>query len=394
MSNRIGVGGRWPMGLMLWTALAAIGCGGGTGPAGPPPPPPPQEPPPPPPPVPGQLVAVSTTNQTITVGQTVTVIVRLTSTAGIGIPGTVVTFAVAAGGGSLNPISATTDGGGQATTTWTIGTTAGPNTLTATAINIPPLTFNATGEPGPAASLQVAAGNNQSVRVGSPVPIAPAVQAVDQFQNPVAAVPVIFAVTAGGGTVVDAAPITNTQGVAAAGAWVLGLFSADHRLTATAPNLAPVTFTATGLSGWTVTKDTRLTLLSRFAEEGTLFGGGPSWASTFLQVPPLLGISCDLTNQLIWVSVFNANMITQSGVVTWAFDNGPTQVGIWIEGSSFDLLLHPGPQSSTRLFVATLALTRQFLFTFRDFRGGVLFAPLFDVRGLALVLPEVTAACP
>jgi hypothetical protein len=41
-----------------------------------------------------------------------------------------------------------------------------------------------------------------------------------------------------------------------------------------------------------------------------------------------------------------------------------------------------------------MALSQAFTFTFRDFRGGVLFAPVFDVRGLALELPRVLTLCP
>ena len=66
------------------------------------------------------------------------------------VPGVVVTFAVATGGGSVTSATATTDAAGLASVgSWTLGGTAGANTLTATAadpgITGNPVTFTATG---------------------------------------------------------------------------------------------------------------------------------------------------------------------------------------------------------------------------------------------------------
>jgi hypothetical protein len=97
----------------------------------------------------------------------------------------------------------------------------------------------------------------------------------------------------------------------------------------------------------------------------------------------------------VLLSVFHLNLITQSGLITFAFNNDVLQAANWDELSpDFAILFHPGPQSATRNFVAIMALSQQFTFTFRDFRGGVLFAPVFDVRGLALELPRVLTLCP
>ena len=71
------------------------------------------------------------------------------------VSGVSVTFAVATGGGSLgSPTTVTTNASGIATSpTWTLGATAGSNTLTATATGLTgsPLTFTATGTVGVAA---------------------------------------------------------------------------------------------------------------------------------------------------------------------------------------------------------------------------------------------------
>jgi hypothetical protein len=306
-----------------------------------------------------------------------------------------VAFTVQAGGGSVTAGTVATDAQGQAGTTWTIGTTAGANTLRAAVGSVTPLDFTATGTPGPPATMAIQAGNNQSARVGDSVPVVPEVLLRDQFQNPVANVPVAFAVLAGGGVVTGATPVTNAQGVARVGGWTLGLFSANHQLGASAAGLAPVMFSATGLSGWTFTNSSGFAIAGRQAEPGSLFGDGPSWANTLLGSAPLLSVACSAATGNVLLSVFHLNLITQSGLITFAFNNDVLQAANWDELSpDFDILFHPGPQSATRNFVVVMALSQAFTFTFRDFRGGVLFAPVFDVRGLALELPRVLTLCP
>src|SRR5205823_6685931 len=67
-----------------------------------------------------------------------------------------VTFAVASGSGSITGASQTTNASGIATVgSWTLGTTAGTNTLTATSNGLKgsPVTFTATGTAGSAGSI-------------------------------------------------------------------------------------------------------------------------------------------------------------------------------------------------------------------------------------------------
>jgi hypothetical protein len=75
------------------------------------------------------------------------------------VEGIAVTFAVASGGGSVTGASATTNASGIAMVgSWTLGTTAGENTLTATSTGLTgsPLTFTATGTAtAPSGPLQV-----------------------------------------------------------------------------------------------------------------------------------------------------------------------------------------------------------------------------------------------
>ena len=67
------------------------------------------------------------------------------------VPGVSVTFAVASGGGSATGLSATTNAAGIATVgSWTLGASAGANTLTASSgtLSGSPVTFTATGTAG------------------------------------------------------------------------------------------------------------------------------------------------------------------------------------------------------------------------------------------------------
>src|SRR5256886_4826519 len=76
------------------------------------------------------------------------------------VAGVGVTFAPGTGGGSVTPTSPVTTGadGVAAVTAWTLGPTAGPNTLTAASGSLAgsPVTFKATGTAGSATRLAIA----------------------------------------------------------------------------------------------------------------------------------------------------------------------------------------------------------------------------------------------
>ena len=72
---------------------------------------------------------------------------------GAAIAGAVVTFSVTAGGGTLSAATATTDANGQAVTRLTLGSDAGTNTVSATVEGLEPVTFTATAQESPFASL-------------------------------------------------------------------------------------------------------------------------------------------------------------------------------------------------------------------------------------------------
>ena len=193
-------------------------------------------------------------NQHATAGSAVAIVpsVKVTDSRGNGIVGIPVTFAVVSGGGSITGASAMTDASGAAAVgSWTLGTAAGPNSLTASSGSLigSPVTFNATGTAGSARSITIVAGNTQTAVAGSSVATAPSVKLTDLNGNAVAGVTVTFVVGTGGGSVTGAAATSNASGVATVGSWKLGTKAGANTLIASSGSLSTVTFTATGVAG-------------------------------------------------------------------------------------------------------------------------------------------------
>ena len=203
-----------------------------------------------------QMAIHAGNNQTATVGTAVpvapAVIVR--DVYNNPVSGVSVNFAVASGAGSVTQASATTDASGIASPgSWTLGTTAGTNTLTATSTGLSgsPLTFTATGQAGAATQMAIHAGNNQTATVATAVPVVPAVIVRDVYNNPVAGVSVNFAVASGAGSITGASATTDAAGIASPGSWTLGTTAGTNTLTATITGTNPAisrTFTAEAIS--------------------------------------------------------------------------------------------------------------------------------------------------
>jgi hypothetical protein len=204
--------------------------------------------------VPANVTAQSGTPAQAPVGSAVTTrpSVRVTDQYGNPVPNATVTFGVTSGGGTATQTTVTTGQDGIATVgSWTLGTTAGANTMTATVTGLTPVTFTVTGTPLGPAVITVADGNNQTALAGTAVPVAPSVVVRDQHNNPVPNVTVTFSPVAGGGTVTGATQTTNAAGVATVGSWTLGS-PGPNVLRATVAGIAPVDITATAIDPCTV----------------------------------------------------------------------------------------------------------------------------------------------
>jgi hypothetical protein len=160
------------------------------------------------------------------------------------VPGEAVTFAIAAGGGSVGGAAQVTNAEGVATVgSWTLGTAVGANTLTATVAQLEPVTFAVAGVAGAPALVEAHSEVEQTAVIDENVPITPAVRVTDAHGNPVAGVSVLFRIETGGGGLGGAAQVTGDDGIAQVGGWIAGVVG-PNTLSATVAGLSPVTFTA------------------------------------------------------------------------------------------------------------------------------------------------------
>ncbi len=171
--------------------------------------------------------------------------------------GVSVTFAVTSGGGTATGLTATTGSNGIATVgSWTLGTHAGANTMTATAAaDNSPITFTATGIAGTATVMQPNSPTTQSAAPGATVSSPPSVILKDAYNNPVSGAAVTFTAASGSGTVTGGSQTTDTNGIATLTSWVLGTTAGTNTVTATSGTLTQ-DFTATSTGSTTASIST------------------------------------------------------------------------------------------------------------------------------------------
>jgi hypothetical protein len=134
-----------------------------------------------------------------------------------------VLFTVASGGGTVSPTIpvATSSSGSAAVTSWTLGPTAGPNTLTATATGLAgsPVTFTDSGSVGgpsgvrsmisaSPATIVASSGTSQSTITQSTI----TVTVLDTNSTPVSGASVTLAATGSGNTLTQPVGLTNASG--------------------------------------------------------------------------------------------------------------------------------------------------------------------------------------
>ena len=194
---------------------------------------------------PDQLSKASPDNLTAAPGAVVTPppAVRLVDRFGNPIVAATIDFAVGPTGGSVGAATAQTDATGVArVTSWTLGTTIGEYTLTATApgtVANSPQVFRANAAPpaGPPTTMSAAWTQPTGLIVGQPVPqnARPRVQITDANGVGVANVTIAFALGVASGTVTGTTQTTDAGGFATLGGWTLGTLAGTQYLFANAP---------------------------------------------------------------------------------------------------------------------------------------------------------------
>lgn len=186
-------------------------------------------------------------NQSATVGTVlpVALVVEVQDRFGNGVPGLSVRF-VPSAGGTVERTDAVTDSLGRASPgRWTLGTTAGVQTLLVQGEGFAS-TVMATARPDAPTSLTLEAGDGQSAPAGLPVDVAPTVRVRDRYGNGVPNVVVTFRPDSG--RVAQPTALTDDQGRASAGVWSLGPNTGVQTVVAEATGLGSVRFTATATS--------------------------------------------------------------------------------------------------------------------------------------------------
>jgi len=208
------------------------------------------------------MTVVTGANQSAAAGVAVSVppSVLVRDYAGSPVTGTVVTFSVTSGSGSIVGGVVTTDASGIATLgSWTLGS-LGPNTLTASAGSAN-VVVRATATAAPS-FMQVISGDGQ-VQTGAssagPVRngqfIAPVqVEVYDASENPIRNVAVTFSIASGGGSFLGQSSLsvlTDSAGIAST-FWTAGLPPGLQTATATVSGLSPKTITGISTTGVTL----------------------------------------------------------------------------------------------------------------------------------------------
>ena len=145
--------------------------------------------------------------------------------------------------GTLSATTATTDANGRATTTLTLGSQPGRNTVTARVARLNPVSFVAAGQAIPQ-SLTKLSGDGQQGAPGASLAQPFVVSVLDQNAAAFPGATVTFAVTGGGGSLSTTTATTDANGRAAS-TLTLGSQPGANTVTVSVAGLDPVTFTAT-----------------------------------------------------------------------------------------------------------------------------------------------------
>jgi hypothetical protein len=131
-----------------------------------------------------------------------------------GVAGITVTF-TANKGAVPNPASVVTDANGMARTMLQLPTTVGTITVTGSATGFKNISYVEYSVAGPAATIAVTGGNNQTAKAGTQLPTALTILVTDQYGNPVSGNSVMFSDGGAGGTFSGPNPaVTGTGGMA------------------------------------------------------------------------------------------------------------------------------------------------------------------------------------
>ena len=172
-------------------------------------------------------------------------VVRVLDQNGDPFSGAEVTFSASPSGGRFSDETVTTGANGQARTRFTLGSTAGDYTITASVTGLTAATFTATAnEVLVATTLQIVSGNNQTDTEGETLANPLIVRVLDQNRDALSGVEVSFAVSPNDATLSTETTITGANGRAQT-TLTLGNTIGTYTVTVSVAGLDTVSFTAT-----------------------------------------------------------------------------------------------------------------------------------------------------
>lgn len=219
------------------------------------------------------------------------------------------------GGTSTGLIRATVDSASGVYTANFVGQVAGTATTVGAVLNgdtittaLPTVTVNT----AIAARVTVIAGTGQTMPPGATVPVPPTVRVDDGFGNPIAGETVLFSVPSGSDLIVDSVQISDAQGQATLGKWVLGALAGSHQVQAAIAADTQVVVATAALP----------TLQNSFQLTDSLLGERPR------------SVAHDPITNRVYVANFGSNSVsvldgtTRKSLAEIPVGNGPTDVDV------------------------------------------------------------------
>jgi len=305
-----GVKTPWARLVYLLPALAVVACGGDD------------------PQVPTTIAAPGSTNLTGTVGSALSTVptVSIKDQKGRALAGIWVRWTASAGKAG-NDSSQTDAAGSASALSWTLGTTAGTQTLSASANGLGSLTFSADAKAGPVRVLtqQTPA---LTAPVNSQLTTPPSIRAADQYGNAVANVAIVFAVNTGAGSISGPQQTTNAAGIATVGSWKLGTLAGSQTLRADVienGSFTIVTAIATSAAAF------EIVLIDAGAPTGST--GKRLCTSPVIAIRDVYGNGVGQV-PVTFVPAAGSGAVTGGGSVVTANNNGYATVSAWTLGAT------------------------------------------------------------
>ncbi|MEO5815218.1 MAG: Ig-like domain-containing protein [Gemmatimonadaceae bacterium] len=310
---------------------------------------------------PAAIVINAGNGQVVAAGTTVPIppSVRVNDGSGNPLSGLTVTFAAVFGGGTVTGATAVTNASGIATVgTWTLGTIAGTNNVTAT-VGALTANFQAIGVAGPAAKLALTTPPPATASSGAPLTPQPQVQRQDQFGNSVqgAGVVITASVLTGSGTLTNATATTTAAGLATFSGLTISGPAGALTLDFTSPGVTHVASSTITLGGGAAAAIAKSAGDGQTAAAGTNVAIAPSVLVTDGAGNPVAGVAVTFAPTLGGGSTPAGSVLTNASGIATAIS---WQLGISVGANN--LTASAGALSTTFTATAVAGPPNQLIF--------------------------------